>query len=289
MKKRVVFIGAGKVAWHLSHALHKEGYVISGISSRKRSSAKKLADKFGCDFTTRSEKIDDKANIIFITTPDSEIEKVAQTLCKEQVLRKKQLVIHTSGLLGAKILNCVKKYGAFALSMHPTLSFSSRSFSKDILTGVWFVLEGDAESIQLGERIVRDLGGQPLVIESKKKPLYHLALVFASNLFVGIEDIAIDILIKCGIKKKDGLKLIQPLVQSTEKNIWKRGTLKALTGPVERSDIETIRKHLELLSKHARSYKKTYLELSKHLIKIVEEKGEIDKKKIRLMKKTLEG
>jgi len=75
MKKRVVFIGAGKVAWHLSHALQKEGYVISCISSRKRSSSKKLADEFGCNFTTRSEKIDDNANIIFITTPDSEIEK----------------------------------------------------------------------------------------------------------------------------------------------------------------------------------------------------------------------
>ena len=287
MNKRVVFIGAGKVAWHLSHALHKEGYIISGISSRKRSSAKKLADKFGCDFTTRSEKIDDNANIIFITTPDSEIEKVAQTLCKGQVLRKKQLVIHTSGVLGAKILNCVRKYGAFALSMHPTLSFSSRSFSKDILTGVWFVLEGDAESIQLGERIVRDLGGQPLVIESKKKPLYHLALVFASNFFISIEDIAIDILIKCGIKKKNALKLIQPLVQSTEKNIWKRGTLKALTGPIERGDVETIKRHLALLSKHTRSFKNTYRELSMHLLKMAEEKGEVEKEKIRLMKKIL--
>ena len=289
MKKRVVFIGAGKVAWHLSHALHKEGYVISGISSRKRSSAKKLADKFGCDFTIRSEKIDNNANIIFITTPDSEIEKVAQTLCKEQVLRKKQIVIHTSGLLGTKILDCVKNYGAFALSMHPTFSFSSRTFSKDILTGVWFVLEGDGESIRLGKRIVRDLGGQPLVIASKKKPLYHLALVFASNLFVGIEDLAIDILIRCGIERKDALKLIKPLVEVTQKNVWERGTQKALTGPIERGDVETIKRHLALLKRHKKSFDKTYKELSKHLLEMVEKKGKVGKDKIRLMKKTLEG
>lgn len=288
MRKRVVFIGAGKVAWYLSHALHKYGYIISGISSRKKSSAKKLASRFGAEFTSQPEDIVKNADIIFITTPDSEIKNVAKNLCMKHVFKKKQLIIHTSGLLGAKILDCVKKYDALPLSMHPTFSFSSRSFNEDKLTGVWFVLEGGAEPIQLGKRIVRDLGGKFLVIESDKKQLYHLALVFASNFFVGIEDMATDLLKKCGIKKKDAVKLIKPLVEVTAKNICATGTLRALTGPVERGDIDTIKKHLELLSEHAQPYKKAYLELSKHILKMVEEKGEIEKKKIRVMKKILE-
>ena len=288
MKKRVVFIGAGKVAWYLSHALHKKDYIISGISSRKKASAKKLAVRFFAEFSSHPEDIVENADIIFITTPDSEIKRVVQALCKKKVLRKKQLVIHTSGLLSARILDCVKKYDSLPLSIHPTFSFSSRSFNENKLTGVWFVLEGDAVPIRLGKRIVRDLNGKSLVIESSEKSLYHLALVFASNFFVGIEDIAIDILKECGIKKRDAVKLIKPLVEVTQKNVWEKGTQEALTGPVDRGDIETIRKHLKLLSKHARSYKKAYLELSKHLIKIVEEKGEVGKEKMRLMKKTLE-
>lgn len=287
MKKRVAFIGVGKVAWHLSHTLHNKGYLICGVSSKKKSSAKRLASKFNANFTTEPEDIVKDADIIFITTPDSEIEKVARNLCAKHAFRKKQLIVHTSGLLGVKTIDCVKKPGLFALSMHPAFSFSSRSYRKNELSGVWFVLEGAPGAIKMGKRIVHALRGKPLVIESGKKPLYHLALVFASNFFVGLEDMAIEMLLKCGIKKKDAAKLIKPLVEVTGKNIWERGTLKALTGPVERGDIETIKKHLALLSKYSRSYKKTYKELSKHLMDMVEKRGEIEKKKIKMLKEFL--
>ena len=287
MKKRIIFIGAGKVAWHLSYALNKKGYVISGIASRKKSSAEKLAGKFAVECTTNPESIVKDADIIFITTPDSEIKKVVTNLCKNGVLRKKQLIIHTSGLMSIKILDCVKKSGALPLSMHPIYSFSSRSLSKDLLSGVWFILEGDSEAIEQGEKIVRMLGGKSFIIEGEKKSLYHLALVFASNFFVGVEDMAVELLLSCGIEKKDVLELIKPLVQVTEKNIWEKGTTGALTGPVERGDIETIKKHLELLSKQKQSFKKTYLELCKHLLKMVEEKGNIEKENIQAMRKML--
>jgi len=288
MKKKIVFVGAGKVAWHLSHILRNKEYLICGVSSKKKSSAKTLASRFNANFTTKPEVIVKDTDIIFITTPDSEIEKVVKNLCTKKVLRKKQLVIHTSGLLGTKILDCVKKFGSYALSMHPAFSFSSRSYKKNELSGVWFVLDGAPEAIKMGERIVRSFGGKSLVLESGKKPLYHLALVFASNFFVGLENMAIDLLLKCGIKKKDAAKLIKPLVEVKEKNIWERGTHKALTGPVERGDIETMKKHLVLLSKHKRSFKKTYKELSKHLMSMVEKRGEIEREKIELMKEFIE-
>lgn len=287
MEKRVVFIGAGKVAWHLSCAMSKSGYAITGIASSKQSSARKLAEKLGAKWATEPENIIKEADIIFITTPDSEIEKVAVDLCQKNVIRKKQLFIHTSGLLTSKVLKCIRKHGGLTLSMHPAYSFSQRSFSEEILSGIWFILEGDSTSIELGKEIVGRLKGKMLVIDPEKKPLYHLALVFASNFFVCIEDMAVEILLKCGIKKGDALKLIKPLIEVTKKNIWEKGTTDALTGPIERGDIDTIKKHLTLLVKGNRSYNKIYREISKHLLKMVEQKRNIKQDNINTMKEIL--
>jgi predicted short-subunit dehydrogenase-like oxidoreductase (DUF2520 family) len=289
MKKNAVFIGAGNVAFHLSHALSEKGYRVIGIISRKKSSAKRLASHFKAQFSSQLEEFITDSDLIFITTPDDEIEKVSKNLCKSKFIKQNQYVIHTSGLLGIESLRCIEKSGTYPLSMHPAYSFPSRFYKKNELKGVRFVLEGSQKAIKEGEKIVKSLGGRILVIKKGKKHLYHLALVIASNLFVGIEDIAIELLTECGIKKKDGLEVLEPLVRVTEKNIWEKGTLKALTGPVERGDIEALKKHLKILSKHARSYKIAYRELSKHLVKMVELKGEVDKKTLRKMREVLRG
>jgi predicted short-subunit dehydrogenase-like oxidoreductase (DUF2520 family) len=289
MGKKVVFIGAGNVAFHLSHALSEKGYRISGIFSKKKSSAKRLASSFRANYAIHFDDSITDSDLLFITTPDGEIEKVAKDLCKAKVIRRNHLLIHTSGLLGVESLTSVEKFGAIPLSMHPAYSFSSRSYKKNELKGVWFVLEGTQRAISEGKKITRVLGGKTLVLRKGRKHLYHLALVFASNLFVGIEDISLTLLEKCGIKKRDGLEVIRPLVGVTEKNIWKKGTEKALTGPIERGDIETIEGHLKSLSHHARSYKKVYMDLSRHLLKLVESKGEVDKKTLRKLREILKG
>jgi len=289
MKKKIVFIGAGKVAWHLSCALSKKGYPISGIASRKKLSAKKLADKFNTAWSDKPEEIVKDADIIFITTPDAEVRGVVQNLCSRRVIKRKQLVIHTSGVLGVREIKCVEKFGALALSMHPGFPFSSKSYKKDELRGVFFVLEGSKKAVRIGKEIVHKLGARSLMIEEKSKAIYHLALIFASNFFVGVEDMSVELLQKCGIRKNNALKLLQTLVQATEKNIFEKGTLNALTGPVERGDIETIEKHLKLLVKQKRSYDKTYREISKHLLAMVEEKGNIKKEKIKTISETLDN
>ena len=277
MKKKIVFIGAGKVAWHLSYALHNNGYIISGIASRRKSSAEELANKLNTKWSTKPEEIVNDANIIFITTQDKEIEGMVKNLCIRKVINRSQLVVHTSGLLTAKVLGCVEKFGALPLSIHPCLSFADRFYKADEMQGVFFAIEGGKEAVKRGRAIVRKIGGKPFTITSVKKPLYHLALVFASNLFVGIEDIAVELLQKCGIKKRDALKLIQPLVVATEKNIFEKGTLDALTGPIERGDVDTIKKHLALLKKQKRSFDNIYKELSEYLLTMVKKRGKLQK------------
>jgi len=287
MKKKIVFIGAGKVAWHLSCALSKKGYAISGIASRKKLSAKKLADKFNTAWSDKPEEIVKDADIIFITTPDAEVRGVVQNLCSRRVIKRKQLVIHTSGVLGVREIKCVEKFGALALSMHPGFPFSSKSYKKDELRGVFFVLEGSKKAVRIGKEIVHKLGARSLMIEEKSKAIYHLALIFASNFFVGVEDMSVELLQKCGIKRNDALELLKPLIEVTKSNIFKQGTRNALTGPIERGDVETVKKHLALLKRYQNSFEKIYKEISRYLLVMVEEKGKIKQEKIKTIRDLL--
>jgi predicted short-subunit dehydrogenase-like oxidoreductase (DUF2520 family) len=251
------------------------------------SSAKRLAMRFRAAHASDTAAIIDNETCLFITVPDTEIHGVAEYLCRKKLLRKNQLVAHVSGIYGTEVIRCVAKLNALPLSIHPASTFSSRSYLKDEFKGIWCALQGSEKALTRGRQMVRALKGKPFILPAEKKPLYHLALVFASNLFVGIEDISIELLTGCGMTKKAAKGLIFPLVSSTLKNIDAKGTRKALTGPVERGDIVTIKKHLTVLSKHQRAFEKTYLELSKHLAHMVEEKGELPKETIRDIRKLL--
>lgn len=287
MKERIAFIGAGNVAWHLSHALHEAGYEISAIVSRKKTSAKKLAQCFLASAGSDPGPLLSRETCLFITTPDTAIAATATLLCRKRLLKKNQLVVHTGGVYGTEVLDCVAGMDALPLAMHPAASFPSRSHTKNEFSDIWFALQGGTSALKRGERMVRALGGKSLVLDAGKKPLYHLSLVFASNLFIGLEDISIELLTKCGMTRKAAKELILPLVTSTLRNIEEKGTKKALTGPIERGDMATLEKHLSALAKYTQDYQKTYRALSRHLANMMEEKGELSPETLRSIKRLL--
>lgn len=55
------------------------------------------------------------------------------------------------------------------------------------------------------------------------------------------------LLAECGFSDETSLALLRPLVQNNVDSMLEKGTVEALTGPVERGDIETVRKHLDAL------------------------------------------
>ena len=72
----------------------------------------------------------------------------------------------------------------------------------------------------------------------------------ASNYLVTLINYAVLIHKKIGIKPEDSLKGLIGLVEGTVGNIKKMGAEKALTGPIARGDVSTIREHIEDFSKY---------------------------------------
>jgi predicted short-subunit dehydrogenase-like oxidoreductase (DUF2520 family) len=71
--------------------------------------------------------------------------------------------------------------------------------------------------------------------------------------------------------------LISPILYSTLSNIKKSGAVNALSGPVERGDIKTIKKHLSVLKKDAsktnnNSLLLSYIAQSLNLLEVSEKK-----------------
>jgi predicted short-subunit dehydrogenase-like oxidoreductase (DUF2520 family) len=65
------------------------------------------------------------------------------------------------------------------------------------------------------------------------------------------------------------MEALAPLLQTNMKNIVDYGPMEALTGPVEREDIQTVHRHMEVLEGEEREI---YRLLSKQLVKLSKEK-----------------
>ncbi len=84
-------------------------------------------------------------------------------------------------------------------------------------------------------------------IDAEVKPLYHAACATASNLVCALVQQSIDELTRCGFSQEDALRALTPLIRSNTARLLAVGPTEALTGPVERNDCETVKKHLACL------------------------------------------
>jgi predicted short-subunit dehydrogenase-like oxidoreductase (DUF2520 family) len=88
---------------------------------------------------------------------------------------------------------------------------------------------------------------QLFLIEKKAKWLYHTASVFASNYLVTLSAIAKDCYSKAGLNEELSKNLTLALMSQALIKVDRLNPKEALTGPLERADIETLKKHLTAL------------------------------------------
>jgi len=247
----VIIIGAGKIAHSLVPALQKSGYNVAEVISRKLVSAKKLAVKYGVKhFSDNPKDIRLKSGIVFLCVPDAEIRNAAKQLLGLKLNFGRFIFIHMSGALDISCLNQLKKKNGLTASFHIMQTFPSKK--PVAITGCYAAIETDKKPI---EKVLFDIAGnlalKPFALKSSAKTFYHIAGVFASNFLVGNMYNAESAFKKTGNKNINFYELISPILFSTLSNINKTGAANALSGPVERGDIETIKKHLEVLKKDA--------------------------------------
>ncbi|MDI6907772.1 MAG: DUF2520 domain-containing protein [Thermoanaerobacterales bacterium] len=242
----MAIIGAGRAGTALGLALAAAGYPVAAVASRRLETAEALARRVGCPATDRPDDAARRAAVVWITTPDRAVAEVAGAIAAQGGFSPGQHVFHASGALPAAVLSPAREKGALVAAVHPLQSFAGVTGPPD-LAGCYFGVEGDAAALPLARRLVADLGGVFLPLRAGDKALYHAAACVASNYLVSVLDLAVRLLEGAGLERKAATAALLPLVEGTVANVRRAGVAAALTGPVARGDLDTVRGHVEAL------------------------------------------
>lgn len=250
-KPGVSIIGAGRLGTTLGVALARKGYPIRSVVARRSQSARNAARLLDGKPQALAVKHLDSlmpAELYLIATPDDQIASVAAQLARLE-WKRKPTALHTSGALSAQVLSPLREKGWHTGSIHPLISVSDMAES-DALRGAFWSVEGDNASLRVGKTIVRDLGGQSFSIRSEDKPLYHAAAVMSAGNVVALFDVALEMLVQCGLSRKTARNVLLPLIASTVRNLETKDPVNALTGTFARGDLETVKLHLAALKRN---------------------------------------
>jgi len=271
---KISIIGTGRLGGALAIALYLKNYEIELLAARNFEKAERIADFIAPrpQIVSSENLAQIASNIVFITTQDSEIETVAGKL--KDNLSNKPIVFHTSGALSSDVLSDLKSIGCRVGSIHPLVSVSDSVIGSGKLAGAYFCVEGDAEAVEIGEEIVRTIGGTPFSIDAKYKTLYHASAVVACGHLIALIDTAIEMLLKCGLDERDAQKIFLPLIKSTIENLENQPAFQSLTGTFARADVSTFEKHLETLHENVSAeILETYLHLGLRSLLLAEKQG----------------
>lgn len=233
---KVVIVGSGNVATHLSLALASlEGIEICQVYSPTEAHAEILAERLNCDFVTNPTQIRKDADVYLFALKDQALETVIRA-----VPANNGLWLHTSGSMPMQVFaGYTERYGV----LYPLQTFSkSREIS---FRGIPLFIECHREEDKnCLEELARRLSGKVCELSSEKRCSLHLAAVFACNFTNHIYALAEEILAKEGLSRD----YLFPLIDETAAKVHELPAQEAQTGPAIRYDENIINKHLGMLA-----------------------------------------
>jgi len=247
MRREFAILGAGRLGRTLGRLLARRDYLPAGLSCRTLRSARQARRFIGGGVPTTSNlQAAARARIVLIATPDREIVPVARELARGRLPWTGRIVAHTSGALSSAALDPLKNRGASVASVHPLASVAAARADVE-LRGTPFAIEGAPGAVRVLRRLVADIGGHPVTIPREAKALYHLIACSLSNDLVAYLACGFAGAKGLGIGPRQAARLYLPLIRGTVDNVSNLGPVKALTGPISRGDVATLRLHSEAL------------------------------------------
>lgn len=261
------FIGAGRVGFTLGRYFYEKNLPVSGFFSSSYAHACEAAE-FTCSKSYKTIKeLADESRIIFITVPDKSIYEAYLQL--KNCNLKDKILCHCSGALSAEVFEGIEQTGAYGYSVHPAFAISDKENSYKEISKAFFTVEGSQEKMYVMKEIFAVLKNPFQIISAENKHKYHASLVMSSNLVIGLYHIALGLLEECGFSYSSAAEVLNPLFLNNAESVCKNGCMNALTGPVDRNDMDTVKKHLSVLGGNTED---TYKLLSNELINIAKQK-----------------
>jgi predicted short-subunit dehydrogenase-like oxidoreductase (DUF2520 family) len=257
---RIGVVGAGRVGAVLSAALREAGHEVVAAAAESDASLHRAETLLPGVRVAKPTDVARSCDLLLLTVPDDMLENVATQLVGAGAVREGQVVCHTSGRHGLAVLATVAEVGARPIAMHPAMTFTGTAIDLDRLEGCVFgITAGDAERAY-AEALVADLGGVPMFVSESKRTLYHAGLAHGANHLVTLVSQAMELLAASGAE--DPAATLRPLLSAALDNALEQGDA-ALTGPIVRGDVNTVRAHLRDIAENAPGTIPSYVALGK--------------------------
>jgi predicted short-subunit dehydrogenase-like oxidoreductase (DUF2520 family) len=280
----VTLVGAGVLGTSLGILLQRAGYRIVAITSRTVRSAEAARALIGAGEVVGDARLAVMgADIVLLAVPDRFIPNLAMEVASGGALKRGAVVAHLAGGLPSRVLAGVSAAGGFRGSAHPLQSFADVDVAVRSLPDSFFFLEGEKDAVDVLRSMVLAIHGRPVEIESAQKALYHAGAAAASNFVVALVEYARELLVRAGVPPDVALPALLPLVKGTLANLERVGLPDALTGPIARGDLGTVRNHIRSLRALPGDVIRVYRELGRQTVQVALRKGTLSKDRARLI------
>jgi predicted short-subunit dehydrogenase-like oxidoreductase (DUF2520 family) len=241
-------VSAGRVGAVLGAALAAAGHQVIATSGLSRDSLRRAAALLPGTPLLPPDEVAQRADLVLLAVPDDVLPGLVLGLTAADAFRSGQIVVHTCGAEGVAVLRPAAERGVLPLALHPVMTFTGRPEDVQRLAacpvGVT-ASEGDDAAWSVGEALVLEMGAEPVPVPEAVRPLYHAALAHGANHLITLVRDCVDLLERAGVRPAG--RLVAPLLSAALDNALRHGD-RALTGPVARGDVRTLRGHLRELA-----------------------------------------
>ncbi|KQZ09153.1 oxidoreductase [Agromyces sp. Root1464] len=213
-------IGAGRVGAVLASALAGAGHALTGIAAVSEASRERAATMLPSVPVLPIPEIIERSELVLLAVPESELGPLVAGLADAGVWQPGQLVLHTVARFGTGVLDPARLAGAIPLAVHPAMSFTGTSIDLARLPGTWFAVTAPAPVLPIGQALVVEMGGEPVIVAERDRAAYGEAIDTAVSFSSAIVDQASGILSGIGMTRPGAV--LAPLVRSTVENALAR-------------------------------------------------------------------
>lgn len=209
----VGIVGAGRVGPVLGAALAGAGHAIVGITAVSDAGRERAGDMLPGVPILETPVLLERSELVLLAVPDEQLPELVAGLAAVKAWQPGQIVVHTAPGYGVGVLAPALAHGVIPLAIHPALSFTGTSLDLARLAESWFAVTAPAPVQPIGQALVVEMGGEPVLVAEADRPAYAEAVATATSFSRAIVEQATGMLAGIGIENPGAY--LSSLVRST--------------------------------------------------------------------------
>lgn len=239
-------VGPGRAGRAFARSWLAAGGRLDLVVAATEPSSRAAAEALGAGTAASVSQARGRSDVLALAVPDDAIGPIAAEIAGRLAAGT---AFHFSGALPSSRLEALSAGGSCLGSLHPLRVFSGRP--DEDWRGAFVAIEGEPKAADLGSAIVEAIGGRGARIRPESKPLYHAAATLAAGGTVSLVALAARAWKLAGIDEEEARAALAGLAGEAAQAASRQGFSEALTGPIARRDVETVRAHREALGADA--------------------------------------